>query len=102
MRGSGQKVRPPALKVKEESPHVASDTGRQVSLTSLKAVGDETKVKGKASHMFVSFHLVSCLNHSVLFGYILVTCAVAVKDTSPGYTLYPCNQMNSLHSEVKW
>ena len=48
------------------------------------------------------FHLVSWLNHSVLFGYILVTCAVAVKDTSPGYTLYPCNQMNSPHSEVKW
>ena len=67
MRGSGQKNRPPALKVKEESPHVASNTGRQVSLTSLKAVGDETKVKGKASHMFVSFHLVSYLNHSVLF-----------------------------------
>lgn len=58
MRGSGQKVRPPALKVKEESPHVASDTGRQVSLTSLKAVGDETRVKGKASHTFVlSFKL---------------------------------------------
>ena len=47
MRGSGQKVHPPALKMKEESPHVASDSGRQVSLTSLKAVGDESKVKGK-------------------------------------------------------
>ncbi|KAK7104186.1 ribosomal oxygenase 1-like [Littorina saxatilis] len=48
VRGSGQKGRPPNLKNKEESPHIASNTARQVSLTSLKSVGDEAKAGSKA------------------------------------------------------
>ncbi|KAL8610962.1 hypothetical protein ACOMHN_042578 [Nucella lapillus] len=43
MRGSGQKVRPSTLKSKEDSPHVAGDGNRQVSLTSLKSVSHEAK-----------------------------------------------------------
>ncbi|XP_076464273.1 ribosomal oxygenase 1-like isoform X2 [Babylonia areolata] len=43
MRGSGQKNRPTTLKSKEDSPHVAGDSNRQVSLTSLKSVGNNAK-----------------------------------------------------------
>ena len=43
MRGSGQKGHPSSLKVREDSPHVAGDSNRQVSLTSLKAITPDPK-----------------------------------------------------------